>query len=86
MELHDLTGDGGFESAIVVYLDIRRWVKSLKGGQRNGLHARSGRVALPRAKEGIVAGRAILETLVKLRRPPRIVVDERSRVVDMLNY
>lgn len=61
-------------------------MKSLGGFQRKELHARSGRVALPRAKEGIVAGRAILETLVKLRRPPRTVVDERSRVVDILSY
>lgn len=54
----------------------------LKGSE---LHGKSGRVALPRAKEGIVAGRAILEMVVKLHMPLRTVVDERRRVVDMLS-
>ena len=57
-------------------------LRVLKGSE---LHGKSGRVALPRVKEGIVAGRAILEMVVKLRRPLRTVVDERRRVVDMLS-
>ena len=55
----------------------------LKG---RGIHGRSGSVALPRAKEGIVAGRAILEMVVRLRRPRALrVVDWRRRVADMLS-
>lgn len=48
------------------------------------VHGRSGRVALPRAKEGMLAGRAILEMFMKLRRAVR-VVDWRRRVADMLS-
>ena len=48
------------------------------------VHGRSGSVALPRVKEGIVAGRAILEMVVRLRRPLR-VADWRRRVADMLS-
>ena len=57
---------------------LEGWLK------RSGAHGRSGRVALPREKEGMVAGRAILEMVVKLRRPLR-TVDWRRRVVDMLS-
>ena len=49
------------------------------------IQGRSGRGALRRAKEGIVAGRAILETVIELRRALRKTVDERRMVVDMLN-
>ena len=52
----------------------------LIGGE---VHGRSGRVALPRAKQGMVAGRTNLET-GKLRRPLR-VVDWRRMVADMLS-
>ena len=47
------------------------------------VHGRSGRVALPRTKDGMVAGRANLET-VKLRRPLR-AVDWRRMAADMLS-
>lgn len=57
-------------------------LRVLKGSE---LHGKSGRVALPRAKEGIVAGRAILEMVVKLGMPLRTVVEERRRAVDMLS-
>ena len=49
------------------------------------LHGRSGRVALPRAKEGIVAGRAILEMIFELRRPLRTMLGERRMVADILS-
>ena len=50
------------------------------------LHGRSGRVALPRAKEGIVAGRVMLEMILELRRPLRTMLDERRMVADILSY
>lgn len=59
--------------------------KALKVLKGSDLHGKSGRVALPRAKERIVAGRAILEMVIKLHMPLRTVVDERRRVVDMLS-
>ena len=32
MKLHDLAGDGGLESAIVIYREVRCRIESLKGG------------------------------------------------------
>ena len=71
VKLHDLAGDGGLESAIVIYSEVRSEFKRYLEG--SSIHGRSGRVALPRAKEGMIAGWAILETEVKLRRPLRTV-------------
>lgn len=52
VKLHDLAGDGGLESAIVVYKESVQSLQALYNSRIAGecIQDRSGRVALPRAK------------------------------------
>jgi hypothetical protein len=73
VELHDLAGDVGLESAVVVYTVQSVMRAQLKIGAN--VQARSGRVAFPRTK--VVATPARAELLVAARSAERAAVVRR---------
>jgi hypothetical protein len=82
VELHDFTGDGGFERAIVICKELMS-LCSLDHTKLNS-HGRSGRVALPRMKLILAIAAARLEA--PARRAERAAVEVRRRVADMATF
>ena len=81
VELHDFAGDGGFESAIVVWVPLSLASTRLQKAERC-VHGRSGRVAFPRMN--VEPARPAREALGAALRTAERRADVRRRVVFMV--
>ena len=82
VELHDFTGDGGLERAIIICKELMSLC--FLDHTKLNLHGRSGRVALPRTKLMLAMAAARLEA--PARRAERAAVEVRRRVADMATF